>query len=49
MERKSMTFAIRIDQLNSGICIHPIPGALMTAMVVRKLIPVNVEEATSKI
>ena len=49
MERNSITFATRMDQLNSGICIQPIPGALITAIVVRKLIPVRVEEATSRI
>ena len=36
-----------MDQVNNGICIQPIPSALITAMVVRKLIPVRVEEATS--
>ncbi len=36
-----------IDQVKRGIWSQPIPGALMTAIVVRKLIPVSVEEATS--
>ena len=36
-----------MDQVNNGICIQPIPSALITAIVVRKLIPVRVEEATA--
>ena len=33
--------------MNRGICIQPIPSARMTAIVVRKLIPVSVDDATS--
>ena len=47
MDKKSIKFATNIDHVNNGICSHPIPGALMTAIVVRKFIPVKVEEATN--
>ena len=33
--------------MNNGICIQPIPSARITAIVVRKLIPVSVDDATS--
>ena len=47
IERNSITLAMSIDQVKRGIFIHPMPSARITAMVVRKLIPVSVEEATS--
>ena len=46
---KSISVAISIDQENSGICIHPIPGARMVQNVVMKLIPEIVDEATMRI
>ena len=49
MDRKSIRLAIRMDHVKSGICSQPIPGARITAIVVRKLIPVRVDEATSMI
>ena len=49
MERNSITLATSIDQVNRGIWNQPIPGARITAIVVRKLIPVRVDDATSMI
>ena len=46
---KSMSVAISIDHENSGICIHPIPGARIVQNVVMKLIPEMVDEATNRI
>ena len=46
---KSIRTEMKIDQLNSGICIQPMPGARMVANVVMKLIPAIVEEATRRI
>lgn len=47
MERNSIRFATRIDHEKRGIWNHPIPGARITAIVVRKLIPVRVDDATN--
>ena len=48
MEMNSIITDTRIDQVNSGICIQPIPGARIVAIVTMKLIPVKVDEATSR-
>ena len=42
-----MRLATSIDQVKRGICIHPIPGARITAIVVRKFTPVRVDDATN--
>ncbi len=47
MDRKSIRLATSIDQVNSGIWNQPMPGERITAIVVRKLIPVRVEDATN--
>ena len=49
IEINNIRFAMRIDQVKRGICIQPIVGALIAQIVVKKLIPVNVDDATNKI
>ena len=46
---KSIKVAISIDHENKGICIQPMPGALIVQKVVMKLIPEIVDDATIRI